>query len=245
MRPITSSAATLTVNSGAAITAPPVNQTVCEGGPASFSVTATGTGLSYQWRKNGAPISGATNSSFAIPAAAAADAGSYDVVVTGSCGTVTSSAATLTVTPATTITAQPSNQATCLGGSVTFNVGAAGVGLSYQWRKNGAPISGATNSSFAIPSASAADAGSYDVVVTGSCGTATSGAVSLTINGSTSINTHPANQTLCLGAQASFSVAANGTGTLHYQWRKNGAPISGANGNSFSIATTTAADAGG
>ncbi|MFN8003065.1 MAG: hypothetical protein U0X75_18850 [Acidobacteriota bacterium] len=73
----------LTVNSGAAITAPPVNQTVCEGGPASFSVTATGAGLSYQWRKNGAPIGGATNSSFAIPSAAAADAGSYDVVVTG------------------------------------------------------------------------------------------------------------------------------------------------------------------
>ncbi|MFN8003067.1 MAG: hypothetical protein U0X75_18860 [Acidobacteriota bacterium] len=82
----------------------PVNQTVCEGGPASFSVTATGTGLSYQWRKNGAPISGATNSSFAIPAAAAADAGSYDVVVTGSCSAVTSSAATLTVP----IPAQPS-----------------------------------------------------------------------------------------------------------------------------------------
>ncbi|MFN8003064.1 MAG: M12 family metallo-peptidase [Acidobacteriota bacterium] len=173
---VTSNAATLALNPTTAITAPPVNQTVCEGGPASFSVTATGTGLSYQWRKNGAPISGATNSSFAIPAAAAADAGSYDVVVTGSCGTVTSSAATLTVNSGAAITAPPVNQTVREGGPASFSDGATGAGLSYQWRKNGAPIGGATNSSFAIPAAAAADAGSYDVIVTGSCGTVTSSA---------------------------------------------------------------------
>jgi len=240
---VTSSAATLTVNAGATITSQPTNQTVCAGSPATFSVTATGTGLSYQWRKGGVAISGATGSSFSIPSAAAADAGSYDVVVTGSCGTVTSSAATLTVNPATAITAQPTNQATCLGGSVTFNVTAAGAGLSYQWRKGGVAISGATASSFTIPSVAAGDAGSYDVVVTGSCGTVTSNAASLSINSSTTINTQPANQTVCLGTAASFSVSASGTGALSYQWRKNGAAISGATGSTYNIPATVAGDA--
>ena len=92
---------TLTVNVVASvppsITTPPANQTVCEGTPATFSVTATGA-LSYQWRKGGMNINGATSSSYTIDAATMADAGSYDVVVTGSCGTpATSSAATLIV----------------------------------------------------------------------------------------------------------------------------------------------------
>src|SRR5581483_11503301 len=53
--------------------------------------------LSYQWRKGGAAINGATSSSYTINAATAADAAQYDVVVTGTCGTVTSNAATLMV----------------------------------------------------------------------------------------------------------------------------------------------------
>ncbi|MFN8003069.1 MAG: hypothetical protein U0X75_18870 [Acidobacteriota bacterium] len=107
----TSNAATLAFNSATTIGLQPVNQTVCAGAPASFSVTANGTGpFTYQWRKNGAPISGATNSSFAIPATAAADAGSYDVVINGACGTVTSGAATLTVNSGAAISSSPVNQ---------------------------------------------------------------------------------------------------------------------------------------
>ena len=80
------------------ISVPPQSRTVCEGAPVTFSVTATGTGLSYQWRKGGMNINGATSSSYMIDAATMDDAGSYDVVVTGSCGTpVTSSVAILIV----------------------------------------------------------------------------------------------------------------------------------------------------
>ncbi len=75
----------------------PANQTVTIGQSASFSVEATGTGLAYQWRKNSVNISGATASSFTINAAQLADAGSYDVVITGACGSATSQTATLTV----------------------------------------------------------------------------------------------------------------------------------------------------
>ncbi len=80
------------------ISVPPQSRTVCEGASVTFTVTATGTGLSYQWRKGGMDINGATASSYTIDAATMDDAGSYDVVVTGSCGTpATSNAATLIV----------------------------------------------------------------------------------------------------------------------------------------------------
>ena len=64
----------------------------------SFSVTATGSGLSYQWSLNGTPIAGATGSSYVKGAATTADAGSYTVTVSNAAGSVTSSAATLTIT---------------------------------------------------------------------------------------------------------------------------------------------------
>src|SRR5882724_5621591 len=102
---VTSTAATLTVNTAAVaptITMQPVNQTVTAGQTASFTVVAGGTApLSYQWQKNGANIAGATAANYTTPATTTSDSGStFDVVVTNAAGTVTSSAATLTVNPA-------------------------------------------------------------------------------------------------------------------------------------------------
>jgi len=71
---------------------------VTEGDPASFSVAASGTEpLFYQWRKDGADITGATTATHAIASTVTADAGSYDVVVTNAADSVTSATATLTV----------------------------------------------------------------------------------------------------------------------------------------------------
>jgi hypothetical protein len=65
-----------------------------------LSVVASGTApLAYQWRKDGAAISGAASSNFTIPAAAASDSGAYDCVVSDACGSVTSDAAALAVMP--------------------------------------------------------------------------------------------------------------------------------------------------
>jgi len=93
--------------------------------------------------------------------------------------------AALTVNPACTapsITTQPSSATRVVTESVTFSVTATGTGLSYQWRKGGSPIGGATSSSYTISSVVIGDAGSYDVVVTGTCGSATSDAATLTVN---------------------------------------------------------------
>jgi hypothetical protein len=87
------------------ITQQPVPATVAPGQAAGFTVAATGAGpLQFQWRRNGVPltnggnIAGATSATLIIDPATAADAGSYDVMLDGPCGPLTSAAATLTIT---------------------------------------------------------------------------------------------------------------------------------------------------
>jgi alpha-tubulin suppressor-like RCC1 family protein len=107
---VTSNAATLTVTApvvAPAITTQPANAGVTVGTPATFSVVATGTSPTYQWQRGTTNIAGATSASYTTPATTLADNGAtFRVVVTNSAGSVTSTAATLTVTnptpPATT-----------------------------------------------------------------------------------------------------------------------------------------------
>ena len=81
-----------------AIATHPASQSVAEGAPVTFSVAASGTAVSYQWRRDGSPIAGATGSSYTLPAAQLADRGSkWSVQVSNPAGAVTSSDAVLTV----------------------------------------------------------------------------------------------------------------------------------------------------
>ena len=253
----TSNAATLTVNPAPvapAITTQPANQTVTAGQTATFAVTATGTAtLTYQWQKNGANISGATSASYTTPATSTSDSGStFKVVVTNSAGTATSNSATLTVNAAVvapSITTQPVNQTVTAGQTATFSVVAGGTApLNYQWQKNGVSISGATSSSFTTSATTTSDSGStFVVVVSNSAGTATSNAATLTVTPAPvapTITTQPANQTVTAGQTATFSVVANGTTPLSYQWQKNGANISGATSSTYTTPATTSADNG-
>src|SRR5712692_8178136 len=158
----------------------PASQTVTAGQSATFSVAASGTApLSYQWRKNGTAISGATSASYTTPATTTADNGApFTVVVSNSAGSVTSNAAALTVNAAVvppSITTQPASQTVTAGQSATFSVAASGTApLSYQWRKNGTAISGATSASYTTPATTTADNGAqFTVVVSNSAGSVT------------------------------------------------------------------------
>lgn len=104
---VTSGAATLTVNAFApSIVTQPSSQTITVGGSVTFSVAASGTApLNYQWRKTGANIGGAVGSSYTISNVQTNAAGSYTVFVSNAGGSITSSAATLTVS--TTATVRP------------------------------------------------------------------------------------------------------------------------------------------
>ena len=170
-----------------AITTQPASQTVTVGQRATFSVTATGTApLSYQWRKDGAAIPGATQDSYTTaPTTPDYDGALISVVVSNSFGSVTSVDATLTVTRATppSITTQPADKTVAAGETAKFSVKAIGTPpLRYQWRKNGAEIAGATENSYTTPPTTQEDNGSlFSVVVSNSAGSVTSVDATLTV----------------------------------------------------------------
>jgi len=236
----TSSAAVLTVTPlplAPAITTQPLSATVIEGQPAGFTVAASGTApLTYQWSLGGAALAGATGPTYAIAAAAAADAGSYAVTVTNAVGSVTSAAATLTVNPATiapSITTQPLGASVTAGQSASFTVVAAGtVPFTYQWSLGSTAIPGATAATYGIAAAASADAGSYTVKVTNGAGSATSSAATLTVY-PVLVVTAPSSQTAADGATATFSVTASGVAPYTYQWLRGATAIPGATASSY------------
>ena len=229
-----------------AISTQPVSRTINQGGTATFTVVATGTGpFSYQWRKGGTAISGATSASYTIVSAQASDAASYDVVVTNVAGSATSAPATLAVIIPPAITLQPSDTTVTQGSLATFSVTASGTApFTYQWRKGGVNVTAGTASSLSITAAQPSDVGNYDVILTNPAGSVTSGTAHLTVNVPVSISTQPSSLVLTQGASAVFSVVATGTTPITYQWRKGGVNITGATSASYTKSSTTSADAG-
>ena len=228
------------------IVTPPASQAVCQGSTANFSVVATNA-LSYQWRKNGAPlanggnISGALTANLTITNVGVSDAAAYDVLVSNAAGTVTSSAGVLTVNAIPNITGQPASQNVCAGTLVSFTVGATGA-TGFQWRKNAVNIPGANASTYTINSPVVGDTGTYDCLVSNACGSATSNGASLVVvSGVPVFTTNPSSQAVCVGGTASFTVAA--AGATAFQWRKNGSNIGGATSTTLLLGPVGLGDA--
>ncbi|MFO1488510.1 MAG: immunoglobulin domain-containing protein [Verrucomicrobiota bacterium] len=252
---ITSSVAVLTVNAlpvAPQIASAPTNQTVFVGGNVLFTVTATGTAtLNYQWRQNGTNLSFGTAASLSLTNVSFDQAGDYDVIVTNSVGSVTSSVAVLTVNPlpvAPSITVQPTNQTVFVGGNVTFSVTADGTApLLYQWRRSSTNLPGATSSNLFFSNVALGQAGNYDVVIKNAGGSITSSVVVLTVNPlpvAPQITSSPTNQTVFVGGNALFAVTATGTATLNYQWRQNGTNLASEIAPSLSLTNVSFDQAG-
>ncbi|MHC4687642.1 MAG: S8 family serine peptidase, partial [Planctomycetota bacterium] len=120
------------------------------------------------------------------------------------------------------ITDHPDSQTVCEGASVQFCATATGAS-SFQWKKNGSNVPGATSSCYTINPVTTAAAGNYSCVVSNSCGSVESNLATLTVNTAPIITQHPQNVTVFEGQDAVFTVEATGTSPLHYQWKKNGA----------------------
>ena len=243
---IESSNAALTLNQLPSIQIPPASQDVCINSAVTFNAIATGTEpISYQWMKNGEYITGATENRYTIPVASTEDEGSYSVMVSNKCGSIESEMAALTINSAPSIQIHPSSQEGCIDSAVTFNAAASGTEpLSYQWMKNGENITGATENSYNIPSASAGEEGSYSVMVSNKCGSIESEIATLTISSAPSIQVQPSSQEGCINSAVTFNAAASGTEPISYQWMKSGENITGATENSYSIPRESTEDEG-
>ena len=172
---VTSGAATIVVTDPPVIVSPPTAQVATAGHPITMSVQVGGGGpLTYRWFKNGQDT-GVNSARLMISRVEPADAGSYSVEVSNQFGAVASSPILLTVQDLIAITQQPASQMVAEGQPATFTVGAASVGpVTYQWRRNGTNMEGATGPVYSIPAVTQTDVGSYSVVLTNASGTVTS-----------------------------------------------------------------------
>ena len=255
----------VTVQFAPSIISPLTNQTAVLGGSATFTVTAAGdaAGLSYQWQLYGTNIPGGTaigslsnavavyqTNALTVNSAQLGDAGQYNVVITNNFGGVTSQVVTLTVDA---IVAQPVSQTVVAGSNAAFSVTATGNAFNYQWYFNDTLSAGNTTPTFFLPSAQKTNEGRYYVVVadkTFSDKVIQSQTAVLTV-----VATNPANPTLTVtvsptnmtfvtnqavsvtatqGQNVTLSAAATGD-ALAYQWRFNGAGITGASASFYPL----------
>lgn len=151
----------------------PTNQTIFSGNSAVLSVVAAGRSpLTYFWYLNGTNLAVTLTNQVSITNFQAANAGTYSVVVTNAYGLIASSNASLTVSNVTpTFTSQPSSPVVPAGSNASLSVSAIGsLPISYQWRRNGVNVSGATNPVLNLTNLQLADQGDYDVVATNAYG---------------------------------------------------------------------------
>jgi Immunoglobulin domain/Immunoglobulin I-set domain len=244
--PAITATTTITVSPPVIVTQP-AGGNICTNSSMTLSVVAN-YATSYQWFLNGAPISGATSSSYYIASVIAADAGPYTVTVTNAAGSVTSNVAKIEV--GSTITSNPVSLSILVNQTATFSVAAAGdPPFSYQWysiapgASAGVAISGATSSTYMTPPAANINSNGtqYYAIVTDACGTLTSASATLLVNNGhapPTIITQPVSQTVAVGATATFTVVAAGTPNLSYQWYR--VPAGSAPGTAIKVGTDSA-----
>jgi hypothetical protein len=160
--------------------------------------------------------------------------------------------------PSPQLLSEPASQTVTNGSTVQFSVTALGQApLHYQWQYEGtslsagAGVTGVNSNVLSLSSVLPANSGNYDVVVTNLYGAVTSSVAVLSVGLAPSLSTQPTNVTVLSGGTANFSVLANGSAPLAYQWWHNGVAIlngpgvSGATTNTLTLMNVTTNSAGG
>ena len=228
----------LTVQVPPSVTSQPQSLTVNEGQSASFTAAASGTPTpSVQWQSSGdggttwANVSGATSATLTVASAGRSLNGElYRAVFTNTAGSLTTSAATLTVDWIGPVTTHPANQTVTVGGAVSFSAAvSANPGATVQWQvsadggntwANDTTDASANTTMLTIASTTAPENGDqYRAVFANAAGSLTSAAATLTVQVPPSVTAQPQSATVNAGQSVSFTAAAAGNPTPGVQWQ--------------------------
>ncbi|WP_299533650.1 gliding motility-associated C-terminal domain-containing protein [Ulvibacterium sp.] len=224
---------------------PPSKTALCSGETETLTSTITDGTYSYQWYKDGVALSGATSTSYTVDASATGFEGDYQIEVSGAgiC-TELSSSVTMTNIGAFTVTRDnPANMIILPGQTQTLSVTTDANTPTFQWFRDGSPISGATNSSF-----DADETGSYYVEVTqtgGACASTTISSASSTLVSpvsfeatidyadaytaceNTSVVLDISSINAVLADSSTLDVTSQLASQFVYRWRRDGVLLSG------------------
>jgi hypothetical protein len=228
----------------------PASQTVNAGQTATFSVTASGTAtLSYQWRKNGTSISGATSATYTPPAIATSDSGSqFSVVVSNSIGSVISNAATLTVNSALiSITVSPNITTVTKGNTQQFLATITGTSnTAVAWSVSGSGCVGVAcgtispSGQYAAP-ASVPSPAAVTVKATSVEDPTKSASANITIVAAVAVllSISPTSASVPTSDTQFFTASVTGTSNSAVSWSVSGAGCSGASCGTISTSASS------
>ncbi|MEZ6084832.1 MAG: hypothetical protein R3E58_13100 [Phycisphaerae bacterium] len=243
----------------------PSNQTVCPGSDAAFSVDSTLSGLSYQWLRSGIPLvegvdaTGTDSADLTVIAAEASDIGFYSCIVSDGCISTESDSAYLSLFAPVAITQQPTPLSqTCTGNTLALAVATVGDNVSYQWRRDGTPLSeqpgafeNVHTAQLHIKDIRAADMGEYDCVVSDECGGLEVSDSATFAIGDVEFTLQPIATCASAGETIELTSTPDAGGfSIFRQWHKDGSPlvnggnISGAFTDTLVINDVTVADEG-
>ncbi len=236
---------TVTHTAGPSITNQTIDQTVCLGNDAGFSINASGPGLSYQWQMStdgGVSFVNLVNNAqfnqvdadflIILGATAGLHNALFRCQVSGTCGTpITTNPSTLFVLNPPAFVVQALSAEACIGSEVQFVAAVSGTatwqweystdnGLTFQNLQNGAPFSGATSPTLTINPVSGAMQGWVFRAAVSGCGLSIIGnAASLNLLPELTIEPIPTELTRCEGASVQVFVQALNANA--YQWEVN------------------------
>jgi hypothetical protein len=245
------------VGTGPAVTTQPTSQTANAGQPASFTAGASGNPApSVQWQVSTdggntfTNINGATSDTYTLTTGAADNGNEYQAVFTNSIGSVTTSAATLTVDTPPTVTTNPTSVTVVPGQPASFTAAATGDPTpTVQWQVSTdgghtfTNINGATSDTYTLTTAVGDSGNEYQAVFTNSVSSVDTTAATLTLDTLPTVTTNPTNVTVITGQTASFTAAATGLPTPTVQWQVsiNGGStftnVNGATSDTYSLPT--------
>jgi hypothetical protein len=241
----------------------PYNATTVAGVAIGFSMYGQGSNpMSYRWQRqssggstwsdlsDGVVYTGTSTPNLWINSPTLAMSGDgFRCRISNVAGAVTTTAATLTVTPviAPAISGLPGSLSVNYGDAFVLSPVVTGTyPYTVKWYKNGTEIAGSNSAYFVKYGATAADSGSYSMTASNSAGTATSSTVVVTVSAviPPSITQQPLAQEVVKGYDVGFSVSATGSSPLYFQWYKNGQAIPSATSSYYSMYAVTVGNAG-
>jgi len=240
----TSNSLTITTTTPQTFTAgagPSGGITFCQGAAVTLVATGSQPVTSYQWSQNGSAISGATGSTYVTTATSVAQLQSYSVLLTTGGGCLSNTSATgstatvpFTITPTVGIPSSPSGPTTRCEGSGTgaYTTSATNV-TGYNWSitpSSAGTISGTSTTGTVTWSATFSGTAVVSVTASGCNGPSAAASTNVTVGPAVQSMTLSITGTLpvCTNGATSFiaNVGNAGTGTLTYQWIKNGVNVS-------------------
>uniref|UniRef100_UPI00334038FA immunoglobulin domain-containing protein n=1 Tax=Polynucleobacter sp. TaxID=2029855 RepID=UPI00334038FA len=203
---------------------------ICSGDPASIlSVVATGSGLTYVWKKDSSIVPNSNSNSITVPSIAA-NTGNYSCTVTDVCGqtVITTVPLSLIINNAPIITQATAGSTICSGDTINLSITTTGIGLTYQWRKNGVDLpttnATATTNNLVIVNAQTTDSGDYICVAKSGTCSVTSPIAAMIVNQAPQVITQPISNVYCSGDDITLSVGVSDP-SVTYKWQFNGSDI--------------------